>query len=242
MPVWNPWHGCHKKSAGCLNCYVYRRDAMYDKDSSIVTKTNDFNLAIRRHRDGSFYLKPGTHVYCCMTSDFFIEEADRWRKDIWEMIRYRQDIDFSIITKRIERFAQCIPEDWGDGWENVTIIATMENQATTDERMPILLALPIRHKKVNHEPMLESIDIDRYLKDDQIESVTCGGESGDNARICDYDWILNTRRQCIDNNVTFNFHQTGANFRKGGRIYSIPRMKQQSQAAKAKIDYKKRSM
>ena len=40
--TWNLWHGCTKVSAGCRNCYVYRRDAEFGKDSSIVTKTKAF--------------------------------------------------------------------------------------------------------------------------------------------------------------------------------------------------------
>ena len=39
MAIWNPWHGCKKISPGCYNCYVYRRDAEFGKDSSIVKKT-----------------------------------------------------------------------------------------------------------------------------------------------------------------------------------------------------------
>ena len=30
--TWNPWHGCHKKSEGCLNCYMFRIDARYERD------------------------------------------------------------------------------------------------------------------------------------------------------------------------------------------------------------------
>ena len=52
MEIWNPWHGCHKISEGCLNCYMFRRDAMYDKDSNIVTKTSTFNAPVKRSRDG----------------------------------------------------------------------------------------------------------------------------------------------------------------------------------------------
>ena len=47
MAIWNPWHGCKKISSGCENCYVYRRDMQFGKDSSIVTKTLDFNLPVR---------------------------------------------------------------------------------------------------------------------------------------------------------------------------------------------------
>lgn len=44
--LWNAWHGCHKISAGCQNCYMFRRDAKYGKDSTMVTKTANFRLPI----------------------------------------------------------------------------------------------------------------------------------------------------------------------------------------------------
>ena len=50
--IWNPWHGCHKKSAGCLNCYMFRRDAQFNKDSTIVSKTKDYSLAVIRNKKG----------------------------------------------------------------------------------------------------------------------------------------------------------------------------------------------
>ena len=81
MSIWNPWHGCHKISEGCLNCYMFRRDALYDKDSTVVTKTANFNAPVKRKRDGSCAIQSG-FVYACMTSDFFIEEADDWRKTL----------------------------------------------------------------------------------------------------------------------------------------------------------------
>ena len=87
MAIWNPWHGCHKISEGCLNCYMFRRDAMYDKDSNIVTKTSTFDAPVKRKRDGSYKMQESGTVYACMTSDFFIEEADEWRKEAWAFIR-----------------------------------------------------------------------------------------------------------------------------------------------------------
>ena len=236
MAIWNPWHGCHKKSAGCLNCYMFRRDSLYDKDSNIVTKTKDFNLAMKKYKNGLYYIPSGEEVYTCMTSDFFIEEADEWRQEIWK--KNRLDVNFVIITKRIERFNDCIPKDWNDGYDNVKIICTSENQQMADERLPIFLDLPIKHREIIHEPMLEKIDIEKYLKTNKIERVTCGGESGNNARECNYDWIINTRNQCVKYNVPFYFKQTGANFVKDGVKYNIPRYKQLIQADKANINYK----
>ena len=68
---WNPWHGCTKVSAGCKNCYVYRRDAEFGKDSSIVTKTSSFNKPVRRDRKGRYKVKSEDGiVFTCFTSDF----------------------------------------------------------------------------------------------------------------------------------------------------------------------------
>ena len=67
--------------------------------------------------------------------------------------------------------------------------------------------------------------------------MTVGGESGRDARVCDYEWVLNIREQCMTANVPFHFKQTGAHFRKGERIYNIPRNQQMAQAHKAGIDF-----
>ena len=69
------------------------------------------------------------------------------------------------------------------------------------------------------------------------EQVTVGGESGRDARVCDYDWVLNIREQCIDANVSFHFKQTGALFRKDGRLFHIPRNQQMAQARRANIGF-----
>jgi len=235
---WNPWHGCKKISAGCLNCYVYRIDARHGKDSSIIAKNADFDLPVRKNRKGEYKLQPDGEsiVYTCFTSDFFLDEADDWRIQVWKMIRLRSDLTFLIITKRIHRFYECIPDDWGDGYDNVIICSTVENQDRADYRLPILLKAPIKHKMIICEPLLSDVDLTEYLCP-SIETVIAGGESGDEARICDYDWILHIRQQCIDAKIPFHFKQTGANFKKGDKIYCILKKDQHTQAAKANIDH-----
>ena len=238
MAIWNPWHGCKKISPGCANCYVYRRDDSIGKDASEVNKTNDFDLPVKKNRKGEYKLKPedGT-VYTCMTSDFFLKEADIWRDKCFEMMYERSDLHFTIITKRIDRFKDCMPENWGDGWDNVTICSTCENQDRADYRIPILLELPIKHRRIIMEPMLEEIKIDKFLETGLIEQVTCGGESGDNARACDFNWIKEVRRECIRTGTNFYFKQTGALFRKDGVTYRIERKDQLQQADKSHYSY-----
>ena len=98
------------------------------------------------------------------------------------------------------------------------------------------MELPIRHKELICEPLLEEIDLTLWL-DERIEQVTAGGESGDEARICDYAWILHLREQCLNKKIPFYFKQTGARFVKDGICYHIPRKQQLTQARKANIDY-----
>jgi protein gp37 len=150
-------------------------------------------------------------------------------------MKIRSDLNFLFITKRIHRFYDCIPPDWGEGYDNVTICCTVENQDRADYRLPIFMAAPIKHKHLACEPLLEDLDLSPYLNA-SIKSVVAGGESGLKARVCDYQWILHIREQCQAAKVGFYFKQTGANFVKDGKHYRVARKYQHSQARKAKIN------
>ena len=213
---------------------MFRRDISIGKDPEEVYRTSYFSDALKKKKDGSYKFPSGSRVYVCMTSDFFLDEADEWRDEIWQMIRLRKDLDFFIITKRIVRFSECIPEDWGDGYDNVTIACTVENQRQCDIRMPVFRSLPIKRKQIIAEPILGRIDLSPHL--DFISKVTVGGESGNSARPCDYTWVLDIRDQCERAGVKFYFKQTGTLFIKDGRTYKIARKDQLSQARRANID------
>ncbi len=236
MALWNPWHGCRKLSAGCAHCYVYRIDSGHDRDASEIRKTKSFDLPLRRTRGGSYKIPPGELVYCCFSSDFFLEEADEWRKEAWAMMRERADLGFFLITKRIDRFRASLPADWGPGYPNVEVGCTAENQDRADYRLPLFAEAPIARKSLHCEPLLERIELSPWLGP-WLGRVSVGGESGEEARVCDYGWVLDMRRQCVEAGVPFHFKQTGAKFRKDGRLYSIRRELQMPQAAKAGIDF-----
>ena len=233
---WNLWHGCQKISPGCQNCYVFRMDARFQRDARLIRQTADFDLPVRKNRDGGFQVPAGARVFTCFTSDFFVPQADPWRKAAWAMIRMRPDLRFFWITKRPHRFFAELPEDWGMGWPQVSVYCTMENQDMADLRGPVYQSLPLAHKGIVCEPLLGPIDLRPYLGPG-IEEVVVGGESGPAARLCRYEWVLSLRDQCRESGVAFQFKQTGALFEKEGRIYRIPRRKQHEQARLAKINW-----
>ncbi len=78
----------------------------------------------------------------------------------------------------------CIPEDWNDGYDNVTVGCTVENQDRADYRLSIFSKLPIKHKTIICQPLIEEINLTAYL--DHVELVIVGGESDRNARPLDY--------------------------------------------------------
>ena len=235
MARWDPWRGCHRYSEGCKFCYIHKGDAKRGIDTNCVTKTDKFNAPILRKKNGEYKMKSGL-VYVCFSSDFLLEDADPWRAECWDMIRQRQDCQFLFLTKRIERFMDCVPSDWGDGWDNVIVGCTVENQKRADERLRIFAKLPIKHKSIICQPMISAIDLENYL--DGVELVVAGGESDRYARPMYYDWVLSLREQCIRQQVSFAFRQCGTHFIKDGRQYNLQTKDLCAQARKAGIDFK----
>ena len=229
--LWNPWHGCHKCSPGCQNCFVYYFDRKRNRDTRIVTKSKtNFNLPLKKDRKGNFKIKANTEVATCFTSDFFIEEADAWRDEAWNIIKQRKEVTFLICTKRIERFNDCIPSDWQEGYSNVIIATTCENQAMANLRLPILLSIQAKRKYILVSPILEDIDLSPFLSSGQIDLVSVGGESYENARVCDFSWFQHIKRTCDLYHVPFDFHQTGSRFRVHGKVYTIKHRDEYKQA------------
>lgn len=218
MAMWNPWRGCKKCSDGCLHCYIHKGDLKRNINTNEIIKTKDFNKPIEKLKNGKYKMKSSL-VYLCFSTDFLIEEADEWRLDCWKMIRERLDCTFLFLTKRIDRFMNCIPEDWGDGYDNVVVCCTIENQKNADFKLSIFKDLPIKHKCITIQPLLENIDIEKYLE--TIELVVVGGEADINARPLEFDWVLNIRNQCIRKHINFEFRQCGTNFIKDGKQYKL---------------------
>lgn len=179
--TWNPWRGCHKVSPGCANCYMFRDMQRYGNDPNVVVRSKT------TFRDPVKWKEP-RRIFVCSWSDFFIEEADPWRNEAWQIIRDTKHT-FQLCTKRPERIKDCLPNDWGKGYPNVWLGVTGENQTMFDRRVEILLSIPAKIHWVSVEPMLEPIFSD-YRKDRALDWVVIGGESGNNARPFDLVWII----------------------------------------------------
>ncbi len=72
--------GVKRSVRGCQNCYMYYLDQKRNQDGHYIYKTQNFNYLIARDKNGDYKIKSGEVIRVCMTSDFFLEEADQWPK------------------------------------------------------------------------------------------------------------------------------------------------------------------
>lgn len=242
--IWNPWHGCVKISEGCQNCYMYYLDRANGRDGSSIYRTKaGFRYPLRKDRSGNYVVKPGETIRVCMTSDFFLEEADAWRSEAWGIIRERSDVIFFLLTKRIHRVRECLPADWGDGWDNVFLNVSAENQIRADERIPVLLAIPAKHKGIMCAPLIGPVVLGSYLGTGIIDQVIAGGENYDGSRVCNFDWIKSLRTNCESAGVRFCFIETGSRFVKDRKKYLLRSKRLQSEMAwKSGMSYEGKSL
>ena len=218
---------------------MYYLDAQRDKDGSKIYRTKaGFRYPLSKDRSGQYKVKSGEMLRVCMTSDFFLEEADPWRDEAWEIIHRRPDVKFFLLTKRPERVAEHLPRNWDGGWENVMMNVTCENQRRADERIPILFELPFKHKGIMCAPFIGAVTIKKYLPEGQIEQVLCDGENYGGARPCHYEWVKALSDECREYNVTFVFCGTGRRFVKDGRTYRLEGSLQTEQAYKSGLGFR----
>jgi len=230
--TWNPWTGCIKISDGCKFCYMYRDKERYGQDPTTVLRSKTtFKDPLKWHT--------AQNVFTCSWSDFFIEQADEWRNDAWDIIRQTPHLTYQILTKRPENILDRLPSDWGDGYANVWLGVSVENQKAADERIKPLLFAPAQTRFLSVEPLLERVSFrwgkwhpyypdgwrERQETQDHLDGlrnidwVILGGESGNEKgqyryRPSELEWYLEIIRQCKGAEVPVFVKQLGTHLAK----------------------------
>ena len=142
-------------------------------------------------------------------ADVFDNHApDGERERLLALIRETQWIAWQLLTKRPQNMAKMLPADWGNGYPNVWLGTTVENQVEAKRRIPYLLAVPAAIHFLSCEPLLEAIDLAPWLNG--IDWVIAGGESGRGARPMHPAWVRSLRDQCMEAGTAFFFKQVGS--------------------------------
>jgi protein gp37 len=206
--TFNPWLGCTKVSPGCDNCYA-------ENDTPCRVFQVKWGNHPRRRTAPSTWREPITwnrkaqklgerqRVFCASDADVFDNQApEEWRADLFNLIRATLALDWLLLTKRPQNIEKMLPPDWGDGYPNVWLGTTTENQEEYARRWPILAGIPATLRFIPYEPALSDLTVtpaDGVYPD----WIICGGETGRGARLMDPAWARQLRNQCRGLGIPF---------------------------------------
>ena len=164
-------------------------------------------------------------VFCASLADVFDNQVPKiWRRELWDEIGRTPCLDWLLLTKRPQNIHKMLPAYWGDGWPNVWLGTTAENQDELERRVERLLCIPARVHFVSCEPLLGPLDFmmdteigplsflkrHNIMNDEptnRLDWVIVGGESGPKARYMEPAWAASIRDQCKEAGIAFFLKQ-----------------------------------
>lgn len=219
--TFNPWIGCTKVSPACDHCYAAEWAKRFAQDVTWgepgirakhrrTSKANWHQPLKWERQHEEFFKEHGRRrrVFCASLADVFDNQVPpQWLRDVWALIKATPHLDWLILTKRPQNMRGRMPDDWGDGWDNVWLGTTVENQEEVKRRIPHLQKIPAAVHFLSCEPLLEEIKVYLWLATPGVWWVICGDESGNQRRIAKIEWVEYLFRQCQITKTPFFFKQ-----------------------------------
>lgn len=223
--TFNPVIGCTKVSAACDFCYA---EDHANKWEPLVTWGKPGQKSKLRRTVESNWRKPLSwnkqagkmgiryRVFCASMADVFDNDWDNdTRADLWALIASTPHLDWLLLTKRPQNIRKMLPgayveqllgcdKPWGDGWSNVWLGMTAENQDEYWRRRQSLFDVPAAVHFISYEPALGALSIQGPMIPDWV---ICGGESGPNRRPFDLKWATDLKDECEKYGIPFYFKQ-----------------------------------
>lgn len=212
-------YACVKISEGCRHCWAstfnvrlgtglaYTMPALKDVQESVnageLRRIATFSPPKGPYKNGR--LRPV--VFACDMTDLFGEWRDEAMiDDVFLAMAGRADLDFIVLTKRVERMLQ-----YASGkpvMRHVVLGASVENERESRNRAGAMRQIHDLGWKtiVSYEPALEQVDWRRW---DFMDGLICGGESGSQARPMPIGAARDARDYCYDQGIPFFFKQWG---------------------------------
>ena len=240
--TWNPIRGCSRVSEGCRNCYAEtvanRFKGPGQPYEGLIAKGGQWNgsITVVEHlMDWPLRKRKPMRIFVNSMSDLFHQNVpfDVIRRIMLQMA-FANHHTYQVLTKRPARMLEFF-EWWGTEAKrsfaaempHVWLGVSVEDQATADERIPLLLQTPAAVRWISAEPLLGKVTLPPLCDlsacgdhgGSRCDNATCharvldwvvvGGESGPHARPMHPEWARSLRDQCRDAGVPFFFKQWG---------------------------------
>lgn len=205
--------GCNKISPGCKFCYADDWSARFGNDVWGLNKP-------RKKLSNAHWAKPKKWNKACAakgTKDkvFSSSMCDNFEDHptiaeellrLWALIKETPNLEWQLLTKRADRIKDCLPPDWGDGYPNVWLGVSVENDDYC-WRVDALREIPAKIRFISYEPAIGPVP---SLNLDNIHWLIFGGESGENRRPMKDEWAVEAMAKCREKEVAFFFKQHSA--------------------------------
>ena len=174
------------------------------------------NFEVKTHSDAlrePFSWKKSKIVFVNSMSDLFHEQIHlSFIQRVFDVMRENPQHVFQVLTKRANRLLELNNDlKWS---HNIWMGVSIEDQSVLD-RIDQLRKTTARVKFIYMEPLIGPLS---NLNLDKIDWIIVGGESGNNPRPMESEWVLDIQEQCQDKDVAFFFKQWGGkNKKKNGR-------------------------
>lgn len=249
--TWNPIRGCTRVSDGCRFCYAERQAARFSgpgqsyeglvRSTSLGPQWTGKIRLVEEHLNDPLRWRKPRRIFVNSMSDLFHPGVpDGFLLRIVEVMLLAPQHTYQVLTKRPDRMRDALMR-WAHGGIKITRArhiwfgVSVEDQATADERIPLLLETPAAVRWVSYEPALGPIDfrswmvfdgdyeraewnLTRYGASQPLSWIVAGGESGPGARPAHPAWFRQVRDQCGQASIPFHFKQQG-DWLHAGQIY-----------------------
>ena len=213
--TFNPWIGCQHVSPGCDHCYAETQNNFRKWNGGSWgphaprKRTSEGNWAKPLQWNHAAKLAGERRkVFSASLGDWLDNKApQKWREDLGDLSRATPNLDWLLLTKRIENYAKLAPWPADKIPANVWLGVTAEDQGYYNRRWGILSELPATIRFISYEPALGRLRISKGPSDIFPDWIICGGESGGGARYMKPRWARRLRDECNMLGVSFFMKQ-----------------------------------
>lgn len=208
--TFNPWIGCTKVGPPCDNCYAEALSNRYGWATwgphGERKRTSDANWRKPlRWAKLARSLNRRPRIFCASLADWLDNQAPQsWREDLGDLIRSTPELDWLLLTKRIQNYERLAP--WPKAPPNVWVGITCGDQIEYDRDWVRAIGIEATVKFVSYEPALGPL-FPTGGKRCSPDWIICGGESGPRAREMNPQWARALRDDCKHLGIAFFMKQ-----------------------------------